>query len=122
MHLTESDMPGPSDAAKALQLKQRFAREAMYRARNDVRGENPGFSYEAVHQHPRCQATQQAYDSTVDELTALLGHDVQCFLVDIDLWLDYSDWFKDCCGCRPFGSRITREEIRQRFEGLAMAA
>jgi hypothetical protein len=122
MHQTESDMPGPSDAAKALQLKQRLAREAMYQARNDVRGDNPGFSYEDVHQHPRCQAAQQAYDSTVDELMTLLGHDVQCFLVDIDLWLEYSDWFKDSCGCRPFGARITREEIRQRFEGLAMAA
>jgi hypothetical protein len=36
--------------------------------------------------------------------------------------LEYSDWFKDEYGCRPFGARITRSDVCQKFENLAMAA
>jgi hypothetical protein len=122
MYLKESDMPGPSDDAKALQFNQHVARDAMYRALNDVREDNPGFTNQEAREHPLYLAAKQAYDRTVEQLLTLLGPDVQCFMVDTDLWQEYSDWFKDAYGHRPFGARITRDEVRQQFDGLAMAA
>jgi hypothetical protein len=122
MYLKESEMPGPSGEAKALQFKQHAARDAMYQALNVVRQDKPGLTDQDARQHPRYQAAKQAYDRTVEQLIALLGRDVQCFMVDTDLWQEYSDSYKDEYGCRPFGARITRDEIHQRFESLAMAA
>jgi hypothetical protein len=122
MYLSESEMPGPNDEAKALQFKQHVARDAMYQALNDVRQENPGFTNQDARQHPRYQDAKHAYDRTVEQLLALLGPGVPCFMVDNDLWQEYSDWYKDEYRCRPFGARITRDEVHQQFERLAMAA
>jgi hypothetical protein len=122
MYLKESEMPGPSDEAKALQFTQHAARDAMYQALNAVREANPGFSNQDARQHPRYLAAKQTYDRTVEQLVALLGPGVQCFMVDTDLWQEYLDWYKDEYGRRPFGARITRDEVSQQFERLAMAA
>jgi hypothetical protein len=122
MYLKESDMPGPTSEARLLQIKQHLARDTMYRTLNDVREKHPHLTNQDARRQPRFQAAKQAYDHTVDQLLVLLGPSVPCFMVDLDQWLEYSDWYKSAYGCRPFGARITRDEIQQQFDGLAMAA
>lgn len=114
-YLNESHMPGPSDEARALQLRQYAAYDAMYEALNAVRRENPSLDYQAAYQQPAVLATKQAYEETVAALQALLGAEAHCNLVDCDLWSAFSDFYKDKNGFRPRGIHFTRDAVHKRL-------
>lgn len=94
-------MPGPSDEARALQLQQCQAREALYDAWNDAYAKTDYKDSEAAHQDAAYVAAKAAYEATVTALEALLGPDAHCNAVDTDLWSLFSDCYKDDAGFRP---------------------
>lgn len=108
-----TDMPGPSDAARALQLAQYAAHDAMYDAWNEAHAK-ANFNYEAANQDAAYRARVQDYEKTVADLEALLGPDAHCNEVDTDLWSSFSDCFKDEAGFRPRFHQ-TRLQVQQYF-------
>lgn len=52
---------------------------------------------------PSVIEARRKYDETVERLSNLLGVDAPCWDVDIDLWLEFRDFFRDSVGCRPVG-------------------
>lgn len=115
MYLNESHMPGPTDEARQLQLKQYEACDAMYTALNDARAAEPGASVEAAYQNPVFIDKKAVYDGSVTELERLLGAGAHCCQVDCDLWSAFSDWFKSEHNFRPRGMHFTRADVLKRM-------
>lgn len=116
MALNEAHMPGPTDEARKLQLKQYEACDAMYDAYNQVRADFPDQPYDAVSKHPLVTEKSQAYNQLVEELEQLLGAEAHCCQVDCDLWSLFSDWHKSESGFRPRGMHFTRADVKRRLE------
>ena len=93
-------MPGPTDAAKLLQLEQWRASEAISNVESLVPNKNFLHSLETA---------KNAYKLTVEKLAELLGEHAHCNWVDMDLWSNVSDLYKSMNGCRP-RSFMTRNE------------
>lgn len=100
-------MPGPTDEARVLQLKQCDLATAWYSALSDLLaefGHNSDYEiniFDEAAKNPRCLAAKAAYEASVAELTALLGADAHCNEVDCDLWSSYSDCYKSEYNIRP---------------------
>lgn len=116
-YLQEHHMPGPTDAARALQLKQYIAADAMYEAWNNARAKHNYANDAAVNSEPEYVAGKAAYEATVTELAALLGPDAHCNFVDCDLWSMFSDCYKDENGFRPRFHK-TRQDVQAYFDRL----
>jgi hypothetical protein len=94
-------MVGPSDAARALQLKQWKAHDAMYEALDAAYARTGYKDRELAHKDVQYLAAFEAYNKTVAELEALLGPTACCSKVDSDLWSLFSDCYKSDTGVRP---------------------
>lgn len=116
----ESHMPGPTDEAKTLQLKQYAAYDAMYGALNKLYAIHAELTSEIANADPEYSEKKQAYDDTVNQLKALLGPQAHCNQVDCDLWSAFSDIHKSEHGYRPRG-HYTAAEVREQFEALVGA-
>lgn len=116
-YLQEHHMPGPTDAARALQLKQYQTADAMYEAWNNARAKHNYTNDAAVDSEPEYVASKAAYEATVTELTALLGPSAHCNFVDCDLWSAFSDCYKSEAGFRPRCHK-TRQEVQEYFDRL----
>lgn len=112
-------MPGPTDEARALQLKQCELYDAMYDVLNAVR-QRIGYEapFEQAAQDPSFVAAKAAYDASVVELQALLGENAHCNEVDTDLWSSFSDCYKSEHNFRPRGQHWTRAQVLKWFDDL----
>lgn len=82
---------------QALQAEQEKALDAYYASKAEERKER-----------------LKDYDATVEKLVALLGADVHCTFVDLELFQSYSDYYKEVVGCRP-RHRVTRQDCKDFF-------
>ena len=103
-------MPGPTEAAKPLQLEQHHAYDGFYEAWNaaDKVGQ-----VDANH-FPTTLAFEGAwkrYKESVFKLEELLGEQAHCAQVDTMLWSDFSDIYKDIVTCRPSELHFTRAQV-----------
>jgi len=116
-YLRVDHMPGPTDDARVLQLKQYEAADAMYEAWNKARAKFNYANDAPVDTDPEYVASKAAYEVTVTELLALLGADAHCNFVDCDLWSAFSDCYKSENGFRPRFHK-TRQEVQEYFDRL----
>lgn len=95
-------MKGPTDEARVLQLEQHHLREGWI---------------DALHAEDteRIESARSKYDANVQALLTLLGQGAPCNFVDLDLWGDYSDFFKSLNGYRP-RAHLNRAEVQQWFK------
>ena len=109
-----SDMAGPTDKAREIQLVQANAADEIYAVMRAVREARPGISSEEMRAVPEVIAANAVYDATVEQLEALLGKDASCCYIDCELWSSFSDFFKSENNIRP-RFHITREGVLQYF-------
>jgi hypothetical protein len=112
--LQESDMSGPSDEARALQLQQYKATDAFYEVWSAVERRHGPNSLDTIRADPEYVAARTAYESTVTQLSQLLGSDAHCNHVDCDLWSLFSDCYKSDNNCRP-RMHMTRAAVQAYF-------
>lgn len=104
-------MPGPTDEARGLQLAQSDALEAFYDACMALEQQLGHQNRDAILADPRYTDALAKYDATVAQLEALLGPDAHCNFVDMELWGQFSDWYKSEEGFRPRG-HMTRAQVK----------
>ncbi len=112
-------MPGPTDEARALQLKQCQLNDTRYDVLNDIRS-RIGYDapFEQAAQDSGYIAAKAAYEASVVELQALLGENAHCNEVDCDLWSSFSDCYKSEYNFRPRGQHWTRAQVLKWFDDL----
>jgi hypothetical protein len=109
--LKESDMLGPTDEARALQLMQFKACDKMYDAWSAAIERHGRDNTEAVNADSEFSTARTAYETTVTQLEQLLGTDAHCNYVDSDLWSLFSDCYKSDNNFRP-RMQMTRVEVQ----------
>lgn len=114
-------MPGPTDAARELQLTQSNALDAFYDVCMALEQTLGHENRDAIRAAPEYTAALAAYESTVAQLQALLGPDAHCNFVDCELWGQFSDLFKSEHGFRP-RQHLSRAQVKAALEAASALA
>lgn len=115
-----SDMPGPTDEARALQLKQYAVYDRIGTVWDTLASQLGRDNHEAIRMYPEYLQVLADYDASVAELEALLGPDAHCNHVDSELWSLFSDCYKSEAGFRP-RMHVTRAQAQAYFKTLSPA-
>lgn len=111
MNQTFAEISQKHPEFEALHARQEKARDDFYSALCVAYKPTPRISREEAWAAPDVVRAHQEYDATVVALTTLLGEDAYCNFADIDLFSEFSDFYKSVEGFRP-RHHVTRQSCK----------